>query len=589
MADVFISYARSDRGLIEKLAALLEAEGHSVWWDRQLVGGADFSNEIERELEAAGAVIVAWSAASSVSHWVKDEAAVALKQGKLVPVCLDGDPPPMGFRQVHAIDLSAWDGSAEAPAVADLKRAVTATLKGATRPAAPAPVAGRPHGNRRAILIGIPAALLLVTILLWSIMRPGQPGLQETGVESADVQGNVSEAAAAADPTPRIAVAEINVPDDDPEIAALGAALGEDIASGLSRFSYILVAPKAGPGEGVRFVLQGTLRKAGPTLRLTVRLIDTGSDKQVWGETYNRTWDAADLLAIQDDLVDHVVSSVADPYGALMRDLSAEVALKSPLELSPYETILRHFVYRQRISEEDHLITRTALEHGVELAPGDADVRAGLAAIYTEEYKHGYNPLPGSLDRALDSARKAVDLEPDNAYAHFVLAEVQYFRRDLGAFRAAAERAIALNPRDSDAMAMIGILTGYGGDWIRSIELTTRAMALNPNHPGWYRFNSFFNEYRQGHYAEAVEVAQRINLPGYFADAYARAIAHAQLGQSREAAQAMEEFLALWPDYDPAGFREKHLERWMFAQPELIAQIEDGMQKAYAATLQAGP
>ena len=71
---------------------------------------------------------------------------------------------------------------------------------------------------------------------------------------------------------------------------------------------------------------------------------------------------------------------MADPYGALMRDLARPVTLKKAEEMTPYEAILRHFIYRQRISAEDHLETRTALERAVDMAPGDANIRAALAA-----------------------------------------------------------------------------------------------------------------------------------------------------------------------------------------------------------------
>jgi TolB-like protein/tetratricopeptide (TPR) repeat protein len=386
------------------------------------------------------------------------------------------------------------------------------------------------------------------------------------------------------DAEPRIAVAPIKVSESDPELADLAAAVGEGIASGLSRFSYLLVA-SAIPGVdsaevNAGYILEGSLRRAGPTLRLTVQLINVLSGEQVWGETFDRAYDPSTVLEMQDDLIDHVVASVADPYGALMRDLASKVALLSPERMTPYQTVLRHFIYRQRIDAADHLLTRTALERGSRIAPGNSDVWAGLASIYAEEYKHEYNVLPGSLDRALNAARKAVELEPDSASANFSLAEVHYFRQELGSFRAAAERAIALNPRDSDAMAMIGIMMGYGGDWVRSVELTTRAMELNPKHPGWYRFNTFFNAYRQGHHEEALAIAERIGMPNYFADSYARAIAYAQLGQSKEAARALDELRALWPGINLKILNEAHLHKWFFAQPQLIEKIFEGLTKA---------
>ena len=109
MADIFISYARPDRDRIELLAANLEGSGFSVWWDRQIGGGAEFARTIEAELESASSVIVAWSEHSLDSHWVRDEADFARGQSKLLPLSLDGALPPLGFRQLHCIDFSGWD------------------------------------------------------------------------------------------------------------------------------------------------------------------------------------------------------------------------------------------------------------------------------------------------------------------------------------------------------------------------------------------------------------------------------------------------------------------------------------------------
>jgi hypothetical protein len=100
LADVFISYSREDQELIQSLAESLQAEGFSVWWDRNIGGGAEFARAIERELSAAKTVLVAWSTASIGSHWVRDEADYARGEDKLLPLSLDGVPPPLGLGQM---------------------------------------------------------------------------------------------------------------------------------------------------------------------------------------------------------------------------------------------------------------------------------------------------------------------------------------------------------------------------------------------------------------------------------------------------------------------------------------------------------
>lgn len=107
MASVFLSYARADEPKARAIAALLERHGHSVWWDRFIRGGSEFSKEIEKELKAADVIAVLWSANSVESAWVRDEAAAGRDSGRLVPITIDGIRPPLGFRQFQAIDLSA--------------------------------------------------------------------------------------------------------------------------------------------------------------------------------------------------------------------------------------------------------------------------------------------------------------------------------------------------------------------------------------------------------------------------------------------------------------------------------------------------
>ena len=90
MARIFLSYSREDRASAERLARIMEAAGHDVWWDRRLDSGEEFAAEIEAELDKADVVVVAWSATSIKSRWVRDEAAVGGDSDRLVPVSLDG-------------------------------------------------------------------------------------------------------------------------------------------------------------------------------------------------------------------------------------------------------------------------------------------------------------------------------------------------------------------------------------------------------------------------------------------------------------------------------------------------------------------
>src|SRR5204863_2022974 len=103
-------------------------------------------------------------------------------------------------------------------------------------------------------------------------------------------------------------------------------------------------------------------------------------------------------------------------------------------------------LFQQRNGAEDHPAARIALTRAVQIQPGYADAWAALAIVFVDEDRHAFNPQPHALDRALHAAERALDANAASQMAHYAMAVTQYFRGDLGAFRAAAERAIALNP-----------------------------------------------------------------------------------------------------------------------------------------------
>ncbi len=117
MSDIFISYASGDRDKAKSLASALQNAGFSVWWDQRIDPGANFSDDIQRELTAATAIIVIWTEESVNSNWVKDEASFGQKKGTLVPLQFDATDPPLGFRQFQTIDFRQWDGRRNHPAI----------------------------------------------------------------------------------------------------------------------------------------------------------------------------------------------------------------------------------------------------------------------------------------------------------------------------------------------------------------------------------------------------------------------------------------------------------------------------------------
>jgi hypothetical protein len=110
MADIFISYRKTDGDEVARVVAAFEAAGLSCWIDRRLEAGDIWDDAIEREMNAAKCVVVFWSPESVLSRWVRTEATEGLERGILVPVMLDGARPPLAFKLVQAVDLTGWTG-----------------------------------------------------------------------------------------------------------------------------------------------------------------------------------------------------------------------------------------------------------------------------------------------------------------------------------------------------------------------------------------------------------------------------------------------------------------------------------------------
>jgi hypothetical protein len=146
MVDVLLSYAHEDRAVSAAIAQELTKLGIQVWWDHDLLGGEDFRQRISEMLERTPATIVIWSRRSVHSKWVINEAALAEQHQRLIPVSIDGEPPPIDFRSAHTLDLKDWVPGDRLPDA--LVRAVAGRLRreiGYELPASPARGVSRLH------------------------------------------------------------------------------------------------------------------------------------------------------------------------------------------------------------------------------------------------------------------------------------------------------------------------------------------------------------------------------------------------------------------------------------------------------------
>jgi TolB-like protein/Flp pilus assembly protein TadD len=375
------------------------------------------------------------------------------------------------------------------------------------------------------------------------------------------------------------------------EMAAFAEGLSEDITTGLSRFGYLSVVASASAAElkgdndktlgdrlGARYVLQGSIRKVGAGIRVTAQLVDVQTGTQLWAETYNRNLQACTIFDAQEDIAARIVATVADSYGVLVHSLRDASQRKDDADFTPAEWQFQYFAYREQITPASHGALRSRLERAAKSDNRASELWACLAQIYLDEYAFGF---PGndatSLDRALVAARRAVELDRSNQFAMVALAQTHFFRQDLAAFTPAAERAMALNPLNTDALGILGLEIVHTGEFERGTAIVRRAMELNANHAGWMHFAPLWNHFHNGEYEQALECANRVDVPGLFWPYLVMASACGHLGRRTEAAAAVRDLLALDPEF--AAHARANVGTWHFASG-LMEPILEGLRKA---------
>ena len=389
-----------------------------------------------------------------------------------------------------------------------------------------------------------------------------------------------------------VAVLPFKITASDKELESLADGLTEDVTAGLSRFPYLRVVAynsamtyksrstdirAVGRELGARYVVGGSIRKGGRALRINAQLVDAASGVQLWAETYNRELGDGGPFETLDDVTDRIVATVADGHGALVRSMATATRGKPLEEASASQLVSRWFTYVLQLKAEEHARLRAAFERVLDREPNHADAWACLSNLYCWEYVHRLNPLEKPMERALEAAWRAVTIDPACQLGWQQLAEAHFFAKDYTAFGDAAERAMALNPRNSHTRAYLGLLIAFSGEWDRGLALVQRAMALNPHHPDWCYLPYFYNHYRKGEYRAALQVLKKINMPEDPWPQMGIAAACGQLNHQEMARAAIELVRRHQPLYLDLKYYREDAEKW-FADMSIVEQLLQGLR-----------
>jgi TolB-like protein len=498
LPDIFLSYSRDDRATARRFAEGLEREGFSVWWDATLNAGEAFDEEIEKALDQAKAVVVLWSKSSVVSRWVRSEATQANDNKKLVPAMITPCKRPIMFELTHTAELSHWTGDLSDKAWQSYVASVRLLVE-RDRPTGGAPqipislLPSRRFGARSMAIVAV--AVLLSGATLWAVLRRnGEPAAVIAVTKPSTPSVAMASAAVAGAPRTAIAVMSFENLTGDASKDYLGDGMAEELIGALAKVPGMQVPSRtssfAYKGRHVDVkqiasdlhvgtILEGSVRSAGETIRISAELIDARSDTHLWSDTYDRKF--TDLFKLQDDLAQSIVQ-------ALQRNLNGA----SPASLAktrPTRNVMAYDLYLQAVAiansgrMQDIGESLTLLKRSLEIDPKFAAALAVSAEVRLGYVVMGY-PLPNALRDAEREATRALELDPSLPAAQHALGTINAFR---GNWRAAdAQFKAALSDDPTNAIGPISY-ANYTlesvGHLQQALEQTEEAYRLAPALP----------------------------------------------------------------------------------------------------------
>ncbi|MEY9879974.1 winged helix-turn-helix domain-containing tetratricopeptide repeat protein [Bradyrhizobium sp. USDA 329] len=306
---------------------------------------------------------------------------------------------------------------------------------------------------------------------------------------------------------------------------------------------------------GVRYVVEGSVRKDGDRVRITAQLNDVASGSHLWAERYDR--ELADVFAVQDEITERIVAAI-EPQLYAAESFHAE--RKPPDSMDAWDLVMRALSHYWRVTRQDHVVAQALLEKAISLDPNYGKALGLLGTSYMFTAHMGWMEMAAAVFLAERAARAAIRADDEDAWAHNALGHVHLFARRFEHSLAEFEAALRLNPNFALAQGYHGLALSYCGRWQDAEEAARRAIRLSPRDPyaPVYFGIAAYARFLGGDYAEAIRLAQEaLRQRSDFVGAHRVVTAAAGMdGQMEMAHAALKELRRAQPNVSLAWIAE---------------------------------